>query len=122
MWRLTHYDKPWTVNGERAMKSPFVHRRLTEEWRAAYCQLARIHKVPHLKTCTIEAIPIRPHRGSPPDTGACYPAVKAAIDGLVDAGVLDDDGPNVVTFIGLHSYEVGEKHALIVAVMGEAEE
>lgn len=25
------------------------------------------------------------------DTGACFPAVKAAIDGLVDAGVLPGD-------------------------------
>lgn len=32
------------------------------------------------------------HRGGPlPDIGACYPSVKAAIDGLVDAEVIPDD-------------------------------
>jgi hypothetical protein len=34
-----------------------------------------------------------------PDTGANYTAVKAAIDGLVDAGLLPDDTPEHVRSI-----------------------
>lgn len=30
------------------------------------------------------------------DTGNAYGSVKAAIDGLVDAGILPDDGPQVI--------------------------
>jgi hypothetical protein len=42
---------------------------------------------------------VTPHLrdGRTQDVGACYPAAKAAIDGLVDAGVIPDDGPQYVT-------------------------
>jgi hypothetical protein len=43
------------------------------------------------------------------DTGACYPAVKAAIDGLVDAGVLPGDtGTHVPSITFLAPIRVGK--------------
>jgi hypothetical protein len=46
---------------------------------------------------SIEAFPVYRNLASWPDTGACFPAVKAAIDSLVDIGVIPDDDPvNVV--------------------------
>lgn len=54
--------------------------------------LAKEQKVPNLGRAYIDIYQwCRDNRM--PDPGACYPAVKAAIDGLVDAGVLaGDDG------------------------------
>ncbi len=37
------------------------------------------------------------------DCGACYPTVKAIIDGIVDAGVLVDDTPEYVASIRMHA-------------------
>ena len=31
------------------------------------------------------------------DTGGHFPVAKSCIDGLIDAGVIEDDGPEVVT-------------------------
>lgn len=42
------------------------------------------------------------------DTGACHPAVKAAIDGIVDAGVLLDDSPQYVKSIRFLPTERGK--------------
>jgi hypothetical protein len=39
----------------------------------------------------IEATPLHRDRRSPQDVAACAPHVKAAIDGIVDAGIIEDD-------------------------------
>jgi hypothetical protein len=46
-------------------------------------------------------ITAQPHQkgGRLQDVSACNPAVKAAIDGLVDAGVMQDDSPEFLTAI-----------------------
>lgn len=40
--------------------------------------------------------------GSPQDVGACAPHVKAAVDGLVDAGVIRNDTADIVQRITYH--------------------
>ncbi|MEV5451240.1 hypothetical protein ACFUIW_33860 [Streptomyces sp. NPDC057245] len=64
--------------------------RLTRELRAAGRKAALDAKVPHLErvyvTCYLQ--PINRQRRDP---GNWYPSAKAALDGVVDAGVLDDD-------------------------------
>jgi hypothetical protein len=37
------------------------------------------------------------------DTGGHFPVAKACIDGLVDAGVIPDDGPNFVKSLEFRS-------------------
>jgi hypothetical protein len=91
---ITYVARPWTLNRERAGHWR-VHRQATDLWRQVFGQLAGDRKVPKFKACTIE---VRVTVGRPPvaDTGACIGAAKAAIDGLVDAGRLPDDGPSIV--------------------------
>jgi hypothetical protein len=48
-------------------------------------------------------IPLHKNGRSPQDTGACFPAAKAAIDGLVDAGVVEDDTAKQVVQIDFHA-------------------
>jgi crossover junction endodeoxyribonuclease RusA len=51
------------------------------------------------------------------DAGACFEVVKAIIDGLVDAGLIPDDGPNIVKCLHLHAPEVGEDDRLVIELV-----
>lgn len=86
-------ERPLTVNAARKMKSPHAWANHTREVRAAWAWLAKGEKVPHLRRATITVLPLHKDKRSPQDVAACAPEAKAAIDGLVDAGVLPDDGP-----------------------------
>lgn len=95
---LTYEARPWTLNDER---SKHFQRRAerTREWRDAFALLAREQDIPRLAYAEISAHPSYRTARSLPDTAACVGAVKAAVDGLVDAGVLVDDGPELVTVV-----------------------
>ena len=87
--RYTYRARPWTMNRERRGDQHWSQTRLrTAEWRKAFWALGvqqrrRFNRV----RITVEVF----MRAPVADTGACYPAVKAAIDGLVDAGVIPND-------------------------------
>lgn len=67
----------------------------TAVWRTAFFWLAQEQHVPHLDACTIVVEHLVSTRRRI-DPAACLPGAKAAIDGLVDAGVLDDDSGQYV--------------------------
>lgn len=96
-WCLTHYDDVLTVNKERTVHWS-ARAKVVKAWREAYGWLAVASKVPtdgSVGPCHIEAVPLTTTRRRQ-DVGACMPVVKAAIDGLVDAGVWPDDTPDHV--------------------------
>jgi hypothetical protein len=89
---VVRYDKrPHTLNAERRLHH-MQRAKLAREWRDAFNWLARLHRLPRLEAAVVI---VQPHRAKGPaqDADACHPAAKAAIDGLVDAGVLPSDGP-----------------------------
>lgn len=51
-------------------------------------------------------------RGPRQDIGACFPAAKAAIDGLVDAGCWPDDTPDWVTRLEFRPPVMGQGDGL----------
>lgn len=63
---------------------------------------------------TVRVTHLRKNRAAMPDTGACILAVKAVIDGVVDAGVLPEDGPSVVRALKFYAPAVVGKHGLRV--------
>lgn len=65
-------------------------RAVTREWRDDACQLAKAAKVPRLDRARIR-VDVLPHRAGRYDPNNVAPMSKAIVDGLVDAGVLDDD-------------------------------
>lgn len=85
-------SRPWTLNAERREHWTQA-RALTREWREAFAWLAlrdrRRFTACHVTVLTRMRAPVQ-------DTGNAYGAAKAAIDGLVDAGVLPGDGPEVI--------------------------
>jgi len=107
--------KPWTTNAERKQGHWAVRAKRTKEFREAFCQAALAH--PPLRWCTITA---EPHQkcGILADTAAHNPAVKAAIDGLVDAKVIENDTAEYVRSITFLPVRKG-KDGLALIVEGE---
>ena len=82
--------KLWTVNAERRMHWA-KRSRLTRDMRTAGWAMALAYKVPRLQKAQVTVIPHQSKRGPVADSHAFYPAVKACIDGLVDAKVIPND-------------------------------
>ncbi len=90
VWTIEDGTRPWTANHERRMH--FSERaRLVKATRERFFWYAKQEGIPHLEAITVEALALSTDKRWRPDVAACYPAVKAAIDGLVDANVIDDD-------------------------------
>lgn len=115
--------RPWTVNQERKRGAHYERSAITKWWREAFRDAAIAAEIPHFDHITLEVTPILPDRKMQ-DTGACYPTAKAAIDGLVDAGVVDDDAPQYVPTITFNSPVVYTKQQglTILIIPGESHE
>lgn len=103
-YALTHYAKPWTMNFQRGTASRWKVAALTDEWRGVFHLLALEQHIPRLTRVTI-VVDHQTRTRQLPDTCAIAPAYKAALDGIVDAGILPDDGPeyvHAVTFLPAH--------------------
>ena len=109
--------RPWTTNAERS-GNRWDRAKKTKEWRTAFHLLTAEQKIPGMAWCEITAEPWLKNRSGVQDTGACHPAVKAAIDGIVDAGVLEDDTPDIVRSITYSAPRIG-RDALVLIVTGE---
>lgn len=55
------------------------------------------------------------------DVAACYPSVKAAIDGIVDAGVLDDDDDTHLLSVTFLPVAYGHGDGLRITIHDESE-
>ena len=88
-WIIAHNERPIPANRHRNLhyQAAATYNR---GWRQAFNVLARQRKVPALQVIEITVQQIQA-KGTLPDTMASAPTVKAAIDGLVDAGVIPDD-------------------------------
>ena len=71
--------------------SPYERAAVVRETRERVAWIARAARIPKLDAIAVTAIPLARDKRWRPDVAACYPAVKAAIDGLVDAGIIVDD-------------------------------
>ena len=94
---LRYDERPWTANSARSASHWTVVARKTAQWRGAWRAIGFANRVQDVGPVIITATPyLRDGRGKQ-DVGACFPAVKAAIDGLTDAGAWEDDDPaNVI--------------------------
>jgi crossover junction endodeoxyribonuclease RusA len=113
---LTYAKKPITTNAERA-GNRWNRAEHTKEWRTAFTWIARKQKIPVMKWVNVTAQPFQ-KRGRLQDTAACNPSVKAAIDGLVDAGMVPDDSGEFVRMITFLPCRRGED-SLTLIIEGE---
>lgn len=92
--RFRFEGRPWTLNSERRGSTHWSARAdATREWREAFYWLGKAQSERFLSAHVIVEIAQRPPLA---DTGNAYGSIKAAIDGLVDAGVLPGDGPRQI--------------------------
>ena len=115
---LTFNARPWTLNAERA-GNRWKRAEMVKVWRDAFHWLAIAEKTPmfHEVSVIVDIQMKRPLA----DTGNAYGSVKAAIDGLVDAGVLPDDGPEVIRVLCMKAPRPtvkGETDSLTLTLIG----
>jgi len=119
-WYLEDHERPWTMNKERTWHWS-QRAKVTKETRERFFWLAKMENIPKLDRIKVDAVPLINDRSKPiADIGACYPAVKAGIDGLVDAGVIPDDNSKHLTQISFYA-PVDSKHnglRLVITDMG----
>ena len=111
-------QRPWTTNQERKKGSLYQRSAVIKWWREAFRDAALEAEIPHFDSIKIEVTPILPDRRIQ-DTGACFPTAKAAIDGLVDAGVIDDDAPQYVPTITFHAPVICREGGLEILIIPE---
>lgn len=97
-WHLDRFNgqRPLTVNKVRTMHRMAWANHVRQE-REQWQLIAKRAEIPPQRCIRIIATPLHRDRRSPQDVAACAPEVKAAIDGLVDAGVIPDDDPTHLT-------------------------
>ena len=106
-WSLRYEARPWSVNQQVRMHWSWKHERVAE-WRHAFEQLALAAQLPELEAATVSCRAQLGKGGRRYDAGNDYYALKAALDGIVDAGVLPDDGPNYVHAVTLEAPVKGD--------------
>ena len=110
-----HGDRPWTTNAERTWHHM---KRAThvKDMREAFGWMAKAQQLPKMRAVHIYATPLAKNRKWRQDVGACFPAVKAAIDGLVDAGILPDDNPEFVRQLTFFPMEISDVDGLRIEI------
>lgn len=91
-WTLTIEERPFTVNASRRMHHHELAKHV-KRWRRHGRHQTEELDVPALAAITVTSTPHRETRRSLPDVAAEAGAVKALVDGIVDAGVIPDDKP-----------------------------
>lgn len=94
-YEIEVWGKMWTLNAERKMHH-FTRAKNVKEWREAAATVAKAKKIPHLEAIEVTFTPHRTNKSGLADLGGHFPVLKACIDGLMDAGVIDEDGPDIV--------------------------
>lgn len=89
---------------------------ITRDLRDLACLLARNKHIPKLEKVKIKATYHPPDRRRN-DADNCHPSVKALVDGLVDAGVLDDDDNSHVLSTEIVPGAIVKKGQLIIEVI-----
>ena len=102
---LNDLGRPLTANALRKL-TPHAQAKRIAEWRtlgeAAVRQQQASDNWQRIRQhvlsggrVKISCAPTHANKRSPQDVAACAPALKAVIDGAIDAGLLEDDGQDV---------------------------
>lgn len=94
---LTLTEKPMTLNRERNLHR-MQRAQFVKHWREQFGWLGRQANLRPSVWIHVFAVAFQ-RRGPLQDVSSCHPAVKAAIDGLVDIGVVPDDTAEFVPVI-----------------------
>lgn len=110
-----HGNRALTLNKERTLHR-MERAAIVKDYRESFGWMAKAQQVPALAAIKVFATPLAKDRRWKQDVGACFPSVKAAIDGLVDAGVLPDDNDEFVRALTFFPVEVGDVDGLRLTI------
>lgn len=113
---------PWLNVNDHNMH-PIARARLVKLWREAGRDAWAAHPC-HGRDMEHAHIAVYVHRprNTRSDAGNFYPTAKAAIDGMVDAGILPDDNDDYVTGPDMRRGKHDEPRLTIVITPGETRE
>ena len=114
-WFATDTERPWTVNEERRWH---FHKRaqMVRDARERWGYLWKLARIPKLKQIDIEIEPLLINWRSAPDVAACAGTAKAAIDALVDVGIIPDDSAAHLRSVRFWAPTIGETEGLRITV------
>lgn len=115
VWKFCCERRPWTINFERK-KSHWQRATDTKQWRESVAWYARAACAPLMTDARVGVHVYL--KGRLQDTAACLPAAKAAIDGLVDAGMFVDDTGDHIHAITFHAPLRNTADAMLLEVVG----
>lgn len=97
VWTVKHFGhRPYLLNQERK-DDRHKRAKVVAYWRETFALEAMVSDLPRPLPGPVHiCVHVDLMHGWKQDVGACFPTAKAAIDGLVDAGFLPDDGPEWV--------------------------
>jgi crossover junction endodeoxyribonuclease RusA len=118
-WEILYKERPFTLNAERNWH---YHKRAkkVKEWRDFFYEESKKLEIPKLEAIGVEVYPIFRDRRLQ-DVTACEPAVKAAIDGIVDSGVIPDDNPRYLKYVCFNRPVVKDHDGLLIVIMEQEE-
>jgi hypothetical protein len=111
---LRYDERPFTANAARSASHWSVTAKLTAKWREAFRLLALEAGVADLGPTVVTVTPYLRDRRGRQDTGACFPAAKAAVDGICDAGAWPDDTAAYVVEVRFRPPIYGEGDGLVI--------
>mgnify|MGYP003129594483 CR=1 FL=1 len=114
-WILEDREKSWTVNAERTWH--FQKRAKTvRECRERFGWLVAEQRIPKLDKVKITIVPLAKDKRGIQDVGACLPTAKAAVDAIVDLGVIPDDNPQHVLALTFYATQITGYDGLRVVI------
>lgn len=122
VWVLELPGRPPTANKQRNSHAHWSQtaretKRIRREFRLLQQNAAQTGCAPAQVGCVeVTACQVSTDRRWLQDLGACFPAVKAAIDGLVDAGLIPNDTADHVSRISFVAPDICGRDALRIQI------
>jgi hypothetical protein len=114
-WVFVLFRRPWTTNAERS-GNRFVRQKNVADWRKLFKEITVFARVEVLTDASVDVFLWQ--RGRLQDTASCNPAVKSAIDGMVDGNLFIDDTGDHVKSICFHAPMKSKEDVMVFVVEG----
>lgn len=113
MIRIEVPGKPVLVNAI-SKNSYYAIARELRAWKEDVGWEVKLKRLPPAKTPVVVHIHHKSKAKRLGDAGSCFYAAKAAVDSLVQAGVLPDDSPKYVAGVFFHAPVASDYNALVI--------
>ncbi len=113
---VTVPGRPFSLNAERSNHWSDRARRVAQfRLDAKYATLESLAgERPRFEQVAVDVYPYALNRRYRQDVGNCYASMKAALDGVVDTGILADDDDLHVVAVTFHPHQFGVDQLVLV--------